>query len=49
MPSCHDVLVYDAGRAVVAERPETLINTIIDFLDLRETCIVSRRDGRINP
>jgi len=49
MPNCHYVLVYDAGHAVAAERPEALINTVTDFLDLRETFIVSRRDGRINP
>jgi pimeloyl-ACP methyl ester carboxylesterase len=49
MPNCHYVLVYDAGHAVAAERPEALANTTIDFLDLRETFIVSRRDGRINP
>jgi pimeloyl-ACP methyl ester carboxylesterase len=49
MPNCHYVMVYDAGHAVAAERPEALTNTITDFLDLRETFIVSRRDGRINP
>ena len=49
MPNCHFVMVYDAGHAVAIERPEALTNTIIDFLDLRETFIVSRRDGRINP
>jgi pimeloyl-ACP methyl ester carboxylesterase len=49
MPNCHYVLVYDAGHAVAAERPEALSGTIIDFLDLHETFIVSRRDGRINP
>jgi pimeloyl-ACP methyl ester carboxylesterase len=49
IPNCHYVLVYDAGHAVAAERPEALTNTIIDFLDLRETFIVSRRDGRVNP
>jgi pimeloyl-ACP methyl ester carboxylesterase len=49
IPDCHYVLVYDAGHAVAAERPEALTNTIIDFLDLRETFIVSRRDGRVNP
>lgn len=48
-PNCHYVLLYDAGHAVVAERPEALTNTLTDFLDLRETFIVSRRDGRINP
>ena len=31
------------------ERTEALTNTITDFLDLRETFIVSRRDSRINP
>jgi pimeloyl-ACP methyl ester carboxylesterase len=49
MPNCHYVLVYDAGHAVADKRPEALSSTIIDFLDLRETFIVSRRDGRINP
>jgi pimeloyl-ACP methyl ester carboxylesterase len=49
MPNCHYVLVYDAGHAVAAERPEALTNIITDFLDLRETFIVSRRDSRINP
>lgn len=49
MPNCHHVLVYNAGHAVATERPETLTNTIIDFLELRETFIVGRRDGRINP
>jgi pimeloyl-ACP methyl ester carboxylesterase len=49
MPNCHYVLVYDAGHAVADERPEALTNTITDFLDLRETFIVSRRDSRINP
>jgi len=49
MPNCHFVMVYDAGHAVATERPEALSNTIADFLDLRETFIVSRRDGRINP
>jgi pimeloyl-ACP methyl ester carboxylesterase len=49
MPNCHYVLVYDAGHEVAEERPEALTNTITDFLDLRETFIVSRRDGRINP
>jgi pimeloyl-ACP methyl ester carboxylesterase len=49
VPNCHYVMVYDAGHAVAAERPEALTNTITDFLDLRETFIVSRRDGRINP
>jgi hypothetical protein len=42
-------MVYDAGHEVATERPEALSNTIADFLELRETFIFSRRDGRINP
>jgi hypothetical protein len=34
--------------AVAAKRPEAFTNTHTDFLDLRETFIVSHRDGRIN-
>jgi pimeloyl-ACP methyl ester carboxylesterase len=49
MPNCHYVLVYDAGHAVEIERPEALADTIIDFLDLGDAFLVSRRDGRINP
>ena len=49
MPNCHYVLVYDAGHAVEVERPEALTGTIIDFLDLGDAFLVSRRDGRINP
>jgi hypothetical protein len=49
IPNCHYALVYDAGHAVAAERPEVPANTITDSLDLRETFIVSRRDGGINP
>jgi hypothetical protein len=43
-----DDLIFRA-TIMVAERPEALTNTIADFLDLRETFIVSRRDSRINP
>jgi pimeloyl-ACP methyl ester carboxylesterase len=49
MPNCHYVMVYDAGHMIAAERPEALITTLTDFLELRETFIVSRRDGHINP
>ena len=49
MPNCHFVMIYDAGHAVAAERPEALTNTVTDFLNLRQTFIVSRRDGRVNP
>jgi hypothetical protein len=45
---CHSI-VYDAAHEVVTERPEAPTNTINDFLDLRATFIVSRRDARINP
>jgi pimeloyl-ACP methyl ester carboxylesterase len=49
IPNCHYVLVYDAGHAVAEERPEAVANVVTDFLEFRETFVVGRRDGRINP
>jgi hypothetical protein len=41
--------VYDAGHLIVAERPEALINVVSDFVERRETFVVSRQSGVINP
>ena len=41
--------IRPAYSTIAAERPEALANTLTDFLDLRETFLVSRRDNRINP
>jgi hypothetical protein len=49
MPNCPYVMVFDAAHMNAAERPESLITTLTDFLKLHETSIARRRDGRINP
>ena len=41
--------VYDAGHLIEAERPEALINAVSDFVERRETFIVGRQSGIINP
>jgi 2-hydroxy-6-oxonona-2,4-dienedioate hydrolase len=49
IPNCNVSIVYDAGHLIVAERPEALINTVADFVERRETFIVSRQSRVINP
>lgn len=41
--------VYDAGHLIEAERPEALINAVSDYVERRETFIVGRQSGIINP
>ena len=49
IPNSHLSLVYDAGPLIADERPEALINTVVDFVERRETFVVSRHSGVINP
>ena len=49
IPNSHVSIVYDAGHLIVAERPEALINTVVDYVERRETFVVSRQTGVINP
>jgi pimeloyl-ACP methyl ester carboxylesterase len=49
IPNCNVSIVYDAGHLILAERPEALISTVADFVERRETFIVSRRSRVINP
>jgi pimeloyl-ACP methyl ester carboxylesterase len=49
MPHCYYVLVYDAGRAIEAERPDALFAVVRDFLERRETFIVKRPGTAVNP
>ena len=49
IPNCHLSFIYDAGHLIVAERPEALINTVVDYVERRETFVVSRRSQVINP
>ncbi len=49
IPNSHISLVYDAGHLIVAERPGALIGTVVDYVERRETFVVSRQSGLINP
>jgi pimeloyl-ACP methyl ester carboxylesterase len=49
MPNCHLVLVYDAGHAIGAERPEAFTEVVTDFLDRHEAFLISRTDTLIHP
>ena len=49
IPNCNISLVYDAGHAIIADRPEALVTLVADFVERRETFIVGRESGLINP
>jgi aromatic-L-amino-acid decarboxylase len=49
IPNSHIAFVYDAGHLIEAERPEALVNAVSDYVELRETFIVGRQSGLINP
>jgi pimeloyl-ACP methyl ester carboxylesterase len=49
LPNCHYVLMYDAGHALDADRPEAFASVVTDFLDRREGFIVSTQSSLIWP
>ena len=49
IPNCNISLVYDAGHALLCDRPEAVISAVADFVERRETFIVGRESGVINP
>ena len=49
IPNSNHSIVYDAGHAIAAERPEALINAVADYVEHRETFIVGRQTGIVNP
>jgi pimeloyl-ACP methyl ester carboxylesterase len=49
LPNCHLVLVYDAGHAVDADRPEAFVSVVGDFLQHHEAFLVNRQSRLINP
>lgn len=49
IPNSNLSFVYDAGHLIEAERPEALVNAVSDYVELRETFIVGRQTGMINP
>ena len=48
-PNCNICYVYDAGHAVAVDRPDALVNVVMDFVERRETFIVENRSSLINP
>ncbi len=49
IPNCNIAIVYDAGHCIVGDRPEALVNTIIDYAEHWETFIIGHQTGLINP
>ena len=49
IPNSNISLVYDSGHLIEAERPDSLINLVDDFVERRETFIVGRGSTIINP
>ena len=48
-PNCSVSYVYDAGHAIAVDRPDALLNVVLDFVARRETFIVENRSSVINP
>jgi pimeloyl-ACP methyl ester carboxylesterase len=49
MPNSHLVLVYDAGHAIGAERPEAFAEVVTDFLERHEAFVISRSETVLYP
>lgn len=49
LPSCHLVLVYDAGHELHNDRPEAFVTVVDDFLRRGEGFVVRERSGLLAP
>ena len=49
IPNCNIALVYDAGHCIIGDRPEALLNAVIDYAEHWETFIIGHQTGLINP
>ena len=49
IPNSNICLIYDAGHAIVADRPQALIDTVMDFVERRDAFVVGRQSSVINP
>lgn len=49
LPNCNLILVYDAGHAVDADRPEAFVSVVSDFIQHQEGFIVNRQSWLIDP
>ena len=47
--NCSYAMVYDAGHAIEAERPEACAELLDDFLERKEVFVVARNSTVINP
>ena len=45
LPDCPFMFIYDAGRAIGAERPEALDYIALEFFGRRDLFLVSRESG----
>jgi pimeloyl-ACP methyl ester carboxylesterase len=48
-PRGHLVYVYDAGRAISADRPEAFADLVADFVERGEAFVISRSETVIHP
>jgi pimeloyl-ACP methyl ester carboxylesterase len=49
LPDCHFMFLYDAGRAIGAERPEALAYIALEFFERRDLLLVTRESGMAFP
>lgn len=49
LPNGHLILVYDAGHAVDADRPEAFVSVVGDFLQRHEAFLVNQQSSLIHP
>ena len=49
IPNSNIAIVYDAGHCIVGDRPEALVNSVVDYSEHWETFIVGHQSGLINP
>ena len=49
IPNSNICLIYDAGHAIIADRPEALVNTVMDFVERRDAFVVGSQSSVVNP
>lgn len=49
LPDAQLVLVYDAGHAIAAERPEAFVEVVADFLEREDAFVISRNKTLLLP
>ena len=49
LPNCHFVLVYDAGHAIDADRPEAFAAVVREFLQGADGFLVNRESALLHP